>query len=113
MIRVTIDQAEDGRIRGFTLAGHAEYAEPGRDIVCAGVSAVTFGTVNALEALLHVDLDCETDEESGLFKAAVPPCPDPETEERLQLLLRSMVVMLESIEESYGEYMHIIRTQGG
>jgi uncharacterized protein YsxB (DUF464 family) len=105
MIRVTIDRAEDGRIRAFTLLGHADYSEPGQDIVCAGVSAVSFGTVNAIESLLKLELVCDTDEKDGLFKAVIPSLSDPATDEKLQLLLDSMVVMLQSIEESYGEYM--------
>jgi len=113
MIRVAIDRNEDGTIRGFTLRGHAEYGEPGQDIVCAGVSAVTFGTVNAVEALLKVELACEDDQAAGLFKAEVPVVSDPTAADRLQLLLESMVVMLESIEESYGDYIRITRTQGG
>lgn len=106
MIRVTIERAEE-RIRAFSLLGHAEYAEPGQDIVCAGVSAVSFGTVNAIESLLKVELLCETDETDGLFRAEIPVMEDSQTEEQLQLLLSSMVVMLESIEESYGDYLTI------
>jgi hypothetical protein len=109
MIRVAIDRSGDGTIRGFTLRGHAEYGEPGQDIVCAGVSAVTFGTVNAAEALLNVRLACEDDQKAGLFKAEVPAVPDAATADRLQLLLESMVVMLKSIEQSYGDYIRILR----
>lgn len=106
MIRVTIERAEES-IRAFTLLGHADYAEPGQDIVCAGVSAVSFGTVNAIESLLKIEISCETDETDGLFRAVFPVGEDAKTEEQLQLLLRSMVVMLESIEESYHDYVTI------
>ncbi|WP_437177576.1 ribosomal-processing cysteine protease Prp [Heyndrickxia camelliae] len=44
----------DGKIMSFQSEGHAYYDEPGKDIVCAGVSAVTFGTVNSIEALLGI-----------------------------------------------------------
>lgn len=95
MIRVTIvRERQSGRIAAFRLAGHAQYAEPGKDIVCAGVSAVAFGTVNSVEALLGVALDCTTDEREGLLEAQVPKLADAVQEERLQLLLESMVVML-------------------
>ncbi len=32
----------------FEVDGHAEYADPGEDIVCAGVSAIAFMGINAL-----------------------------------------------------------------
>lgn len=108
MIHITIDRAIDGRIQAFTLLGHADYAESGQDIVCAGVSAVAFGTVNAVHALLELELSCVTEDKDGLFKATVPKLTDSAAEERLQLLLESMVVMLESIEQSYGSYVTIV-----
>jgi|HigsolmetaAR203D_1030402.scaffolds.fasta_scaffold01114_12 uncharacterized protein YsxB (DUF464 family) len=108
MIRVTVvRERQSGRIAGFTLVGHAQYAEPGKDIVCAGVSAVAFGTVNSVEALLGVTLDCTTDEREGRLEAQVPKLADAAREERLQLLLESMVVMLNDIGRSYGKYMKI------
>lgn len=35
---------------GFEVIGHADYAEHGKDIVCASASAVTLMTVNGLLA---------------------------------------------------------------
>ncbi len=46
MIRATF--AHD--FSGFSLSGHAGYAEAGEDIVCAAVSAMANLTVNAAEA---------------------------------------------------------------
>ena len=52
MINVRITRASaQGVIVGFAVKGHAEYARNGKDIVCAGVSTVTVGTVNAIESL--------------------------------------------------------------
>lgn len=109
MIRVTIHRDEEQRIRAFSLLGHADYAEHGQDIVCAGVSSVVFGTVNAIESLLQIALDCDTDEVEGLFSTQIPRLKQPDIDEKLQLLLESMVVMLETIEASYGSYMTIQR----
>ena len=36
---------------GIAVSGHAKYAEPGRDIVCAGVTALTQTLIGALEAI--------------------------------------------------------------
>lgn len=103
MIRVTIKRGRDRRILSFSVEGHAQYDEPGKDIVCAGVSAVTVGTVNAVEALTGLELTSRM--EHGLLQVDVPKQLDGQTEEKVQLLLESMVVMLQSIEQSYDAYI--------
>lgn len=35
----------------ITVAGHAEYAEAGKDIVCAGVTALVQGLIRSIESL--------------------------------------------------------------
>lgn len=105
MIRVDIRRQSDRLISGFTVTGHAEYDVPGKDIVCSGVSAVTIGTVNAVEELLHVDLIPAV--ESGYLSVDVPDIKDPIQFQSCQLLLESMVVMLQGIELSYQTYITI------
>ena len=107
MIRVIIErEAARQPIRAFTVKGHAQFAKHGQDIVCAGVSAVTFGTVNAAERLLGVSLTVKTGE-GGYLEARVPDGLPDDLQSRLQLLLESMLVMLETIEQSYGKYITI------
>jgi uncharacterized protein YsxB (DUF464 family) len=106
MITVSITRnAADKRIESFAVEGHAEYARPGKDIVCAGVSAVTVGTVNAIEVLAGVELPAEMD--NGWLQSDIPQYADPSVNERVQLLLESMVVMLETIVGSYGKFVRI------
>lgn len=106
MIKVKIVRGEDGGIRSFSVKGHAFYADPGKDIVCAGVSAVTVGTVNSIEALTGVELVSKV--KNGFLQASVPDLPDGnKPDHRVQLLLESMIVMLRSIEETYGEFIAI------
>lgn len=47
MIRINYNR-DDGR-HFLTVTGHAGYAEYGQDIVCAGVSAVSFALLGFLE----------------------------------------------------------------
>lgn len=51
MITVRI-QRRGGGIAGFSVEGHAGWAPRGRDIVCAGVSALTQAAVLGLEEYL-------------------------------------------------------------
>ncbi len=106
MIKVTIEQrSSDQSVVGFTVDGHADFDESGKDIVCAGVSAVTVGAVNAVEALLNISM--EANMKSGLLQVLVPHDLDRSTWDQLQLILNTMIVMLQSIEQSYGQYINI------
>lgn len=104
MISVTISRrAADRRIVAFNVQGHAKYAKAGKDIVCAGVSAVTVGTVNAVEALASLELPYSM--KNGWLSSDIPEQEDKETDDKVQLLLESMAVMLGTIASSYGKYV--------
>ncbi|WP_263560743.1 ribosomal-processing cysteine protease Prp [Paenibacillus polymyxa] len=109
MIIVRIIRLEDGSIQGFSVKGHANFAKSGEDIVCAGVSAVTVGTVNSIVAL--TDVEMETEMENGFLSAYLSPENYHDTNAQVQLLLESMVIMLTSIAESYGKYIQIENKQ--
>ncbi|WP_028547688.1 ribosomal-processing cysteine protease Prp [Paenibacillus sp. UNC451MF] len=109
MIRITIKRRPDDRIESFRVKGHALYGDPGKDIVCAGVSAVTVGTVNSVETVLGVELKANM--KHGLLDVQVPGHLDDAVLEKVQLLLESMVVMLKSIEQSYGAYIALQDTK--
>lgn len=106
MVRVEIRRKPDGTITGFRMTGHAEFAEAGKDIVCAGVSAVAIGTVNAAEALLGIRLVNGTPER-GTLVASVPDGTEGRRGEDLQLMLESMVHMVKDIEANYGAYVRV------
>ncbi|GAB3070815.1 ribosomal-processing cysteine protease Prp [Salinicoccus sesuvii] len=79
------------------------FDEYGRDIVCAGASAVVFGSVNAILNMTGSNPALEMDEESGVlrFKA-----DDPDNE-KMQILLEGMIISLKTIEEEYGEHIQL------
>ena len=106
MIRVRIDRKRDTKeIIGFRVDGHADYDTSGKDIVCAGVSAITVGIVNAAEKVVGIQLPTEIEE--GKLHVVIPNQGPMEQQRSLQLLLESMVVMLQSIEETYGQYIRL------
>ena len=67
------------------------------------------GTVNAVERLAGVELPNEMRE--GLLKVRVPDRLDESAIGQIQLLLESMVVMLESIQDAYGPYIALQQTK--
>ncbi|KIL36417.1 ribosomal protein [Cohnella kolymensis] len=108
MITITIVRNVDRHITRFTVSGHAFYNDPGKDIVCAGVSAVAIGAVNAIEKL--TGLVPEAESRSGLLIAEAPRSADPVRNDQVQLLLEGMVAALESIVESYSKHVIIKET---
>ena len=107
MIKVIITRDENHSICSFEVSGHAESGPYGHDLVCAGVSAVTFGTVNAIYTLCQTKLEIEQGKQGGFLRCVVPDRIDPATNEKVQLLLEGMLVSLETIENDYGKYIQI------
>ena len=110
MIKVILDAPQE-RITSFTLSGHADFAKKGSDIVCAGVSAVSFGTVNAIMSLTDVEPEIEQGKDGGYLRCVIPENLSSESEEKVQLLLNAMLISLQTIERDYGKYMKIILNQ--
>jgi uncharacterized protein YsxB (DUF464 family) len=105
MIKITIVRNVEKAIIRFAVSGHAFYNDPGKDIVCAGVSAITVGAVNAIEKL--TGLVPVVISKSGLLKAETPNSTDSVRNDQVQLLLEGMIVALDTIVESYGKYVKI------
>ncbi len=103
MIKVLIIK-EAENIKQLTVHGHAGYAESGYDIVCAGVSSVVIGTINAIDKLVSdvvFDLSYNEDE-TGYITYRSMKSTDEE-----QLLLNSIIVSLTAIKENYSEFIDI------
>jgi uncharacterized protein YsxB (DUF464 family) len=106
MIDVTITRTISDQIQSFEIGGHAFFAKRGRDIVCAGVSAVSVGAINAVHELTGVTPAIEH-REDGFLRCVVPENLPEDINEKVQLLLEGMVVSLRAIEEEYGKNMKI------
>ena len=92
-------------VTGFCSEGHAGYARHGKDIVCAAVSALVMNTMESIHLLSHDVFDYEEDEKRGVCDFRVVSNPtSPET----KVLIQSLVIGLQSIQEEYGEkYLRI------
>ncbi|OIJ10256.1 hypothetical protein BKP35_14245 [Anaerobacillus arseniciselenatis] len=110
MITVKVVRELDNKIASFEMKGHAEAGPHGQDIVCAGVSAVSFGAVNAIDKLCNVQLEVDMEDDGGFLRCTVPTDLNVQTYEKVQLLLEAMVVSLTSISEQYGKHIKIRET---
>lgn len=105
MIQVTIFENHAKEYTAFHCIGHAEYADPGEDIICAAVSVLVINTINSVEHLVHDEFDLVTEQESGLVDFSLK---DGYSSESL-LLIQSLVLGLQGIQKNYGtEYMMLI-----
>jgi uncharacterized protein len=107
MIRVTIYRDGNGHVQEFEMSGHAESGPYGQDLVCAGVSAVAFGSLNAVMSLCHIELNIDQGKDGGFLNCSVPQLKDERTKENVNLLLEGMLVSLQTIERDYGKYIAI------
>lgn len=105
MIKVTIHRdSASSQITGFDMTGHANFAKHGQDIVCAGASAVSFGSLNAIEALTGIKVALQSAGDGDLH-VQVPTISDEAKRNHVQLLLEGMVVSLETIRASYPKHL--------
>ncbi|MBD1381208.1 ribosomal-processing cysteine protease Prp [Metabacillus arenae] len=110
MIKATFFRSVDGSIETFHLTGHADFAEHGKDLVCAGASAVVFGSINAILALTKIEpkkLDLGPD--GGYLNFELPDHLDGKVQNKVQILLEGMLVSLQTIEADYGEHIQVIQ----
>ena len=99
MIKVNFLKKENGEILGFSVIGHAGYAENGKDIVCSAVSALVINTINSIDQLTGDEIKVNSDEYEGLIELEILSPISNET----KLLIESLILGINSIKESNNE----------
>lgn len=99
MIKVVIKMANED-ITNVLIKGHAYSGEPGHDLVCAGVSAVTIGALNSLS---EEGLAFKTKVSEGFVE--ITPLYRPNAHDRV--VLEVLITSLKTIEESYSQFLKI------
>ena len=100
MITVIVKRV-DSCISSIDIQGHALFAPKGKDLVCAGVSSIAVGGMNALEELAHGV--CQLQMEEGKIMIQVQDFQS----EKAQFILKTILIQLLTMEESYGNYIQI------
>lgn len=96
----------DKCISDVRVTGHANYAKYNHDIVCAGVSAIVIGAINAISIDYKENLLIEVlegDIHINVLKKV----------QRLNTMLNMMYIQLQSIEETYPKNIKIKNIHGG
>ena len=100
MIKIKINKTSN-KYSSLLVSGHSNYDEHGKDIVCAGVSAVVVGGLNALINENKRKISAKVDD--GYVNIDVLDLND----NNIQLIMDVIVIQLKSIEESYKKYIKI------
>ncbi|WP_353096626.1 ribosomal-processing cysteine protease Prp [Tissierella praeacuta] len=108
MIVAKIYRDENYYIRKYTIEGHADYDSYGKDIVCAAISVLSQTTLLSLVKVCGVEensINYFIDEKKGFLDVELPKNIDKIKLDKTQILLESLVVGINSIIESYPEYV--------
>lgn len=103
MINVDVTLNDSGQVTDVIMEGHADHGDYGYDIVCAGASAVIFGSVNAIMGLTSEKPDIDYSDDGGYFHVRSVETNN----EKAQLILQAMLVSLQTIEEEYKENIRL------
>lgn len=101
MIKVQIKR-NNKYITQIKIKGHAQFGEYGKDLVCAGVSAVATGICNTLAKKGFLE-----EKSVQLFKNGNIMIDVYENDEVMQVILETLVISLESFTEDYHQYIKI------
>ena len=103
MLSVTVYRNPEGTVQGIQFSGHAEYREAGEDIVCAAVSVLAENAVNSIEKFTEDTFEyCAVNEEEGFLSFRLKSISADS-----KLILDSLLLGLQGIEESYGDHIQI------
>lgn len=100
MIKISVIGTKN-LISEIKVSGHSDYAVKGKDIVCAGVSAVTVGTLNAIHQITG-KVPVHKIEDDGYVSIKFLK------NEQQQMIAQVCVIQLASIAESYPKYVKIL-----
>jgi hypothetical protein len=103
MTEVEIYRDAEGRITAFRSRGHAGYDVEGKDIVCAGVSALVQTAVLGLEEYLRLEPSVE--QEKGRLYCSLER--DIFLNREIDAILNTMVLGLKALEREYPQYLKV------
>ena len=96
----------DERITGFSISGHSGYAEAGKDIVCAAISAVVTMAEATINDVCGAKAKVRVKDEDARVTLMLPTSCDEE--ETVQAVLSGMLVTLLSLKEDYPDYIEVL-----
>jgi len=110
MIIVKIYRDNENYIKKYSVEGHANFDEYGKDIVCAAVSALAQTTLLSLIkvcGLREENIKYLIDDSKGFLSVELPIDIEDSILNNTQIVLETFQLGIESIIESYPEYVKL------
>lgn len=101
---------EAGRATGFEASGHAGKAVKGENLPCAAASALIQTLVSGFSCELGLKLELRT-ERDGYLACHIIGKPQPDVQERIELLLRVVERGLKTIAEMDETKSTVVRSE--
>ena len=97
---------ENDRITGFSVSGHSGYAEAGKDIVCAAISAIVTMAEATINDVCGAKAKVRVKDEDARITLMLPASCDEE--ESIQAVLAGMLLTLCSMRDDYPDYIEVL-----
>lgn len=99
MIKIVFKK-QDGAYKSVKITGHALSGDPGYDLICAAVSAISTGALNGFDTLIN-DVIVTMDESPTIF------IQTNQITQQSELLFKFLFIQLKTVEEIAKSYMKI------
>ncbi|CAM2844305.1 ribosomal-processing cysteine protease Prp [Hathewaya histolytica] len=96
------------KIFSFKISGHAGYKDPGYDIVCSAVSAISLSIANGITDILYIEPLINTGD--GLLSLDLSHVSCDQIE-KCQILLETMLLGIKTVENEYGKYIKVVEEE--
>ena len=94
-------EVKDNQYLSLEVSGHAEYDESGKDLICASVSSIVFGFMNAIDA---INEDVEIKQLTNQITIT-----NHSSSNIVQDYFELVMIQLKTIEESYRDFIKVER----
>ena len=103
MVNIRIERV-DSEIKSITISGHANSDRIGHDLVCAEMSAIGVGTLNAIDEMCPDS--CLVEMKKGYINIQVNRSSD-----RLQTILNMLEIQLLTVEYTNKDYVTVRKVE--
>ena len=97
---------EEDRITGFSISGHSGYAEAGKDIVCAAITAIVTMAEATINDVCGAKAKVRVKEEDARITLTLPAACDEE--ESVQAVLAGMLLTLCNMRDESPDFIEVL-----
>lgn len=98
---------EKGRITGFEISDHSDFADQGEDILCASISSAAYMAANTITEVIGVNAYVTEEDEPPRILVILPKEMDMEKDEKCQIVLSGLKFHLKQMSAQYKKYLKV------